>query len=157
MFLVPLLLFLRYLKTELGISRHSGDDPFLITRDSLIEFFYVIEQLVQSGWQRPARNKINTILKTYSSCTPQVSASPPVISFSCIHTSSGDKDTVRNIRATQGFTVNIISEPWIHQANVCSIDSSPNVSEWSMSGLRKEPSVSLNFPFTFCTLLTLNA
>lgn len=71
-----------------------------------------------------------------------MSPSPAVISFSSTYSPSGDKDTVRNIRATKGFTVNIISEPWIQQANMCCINSSYNVSEWPMSGLRKEPSVS---------------
>jgi len=75
-----------------------------------------------------------------------VSSSPPVISFSSIYTPSGDKDTVRNIRATKGFTVNIISEPWIHQANICCITSPRNVSEWPLSGLRKEPSVHVKAP-----------
>jgi len=75
-----------------------------------------------------------------------VSASPPVISFSCIRSKSQDKDSERNIKATKGYTVNIISEPWIHQANMCSIDSPPNVSEWSMSGLTKEPSDQVKAP-----------
>ena len=80
-----------------------------------------------------------------------MSSSPPVISFSCIRssTSAGDKDTARNIRATKGFTVNIISEPWIQQANMCCIDSPPDVSEWSMSGLTREPSVSQYYIFSF--------
>ena len=84
-----------------------------------------------------------------------MSSSPPVISFSSIRPTSGDKDTVRNIRATKGFTVNIISEPWIQQANICCIDSSPDVSEWSMCGLRKEPSVSFEIFFLLLNLLTL--
>jgi len=75
-----------------------------------------------------------------------VSSSPPVISVSVRQSPSGDKDTARNIRATKGFTVNIISEPWIQQANICSIDSPSDVSEWPMSGLRKEPSIHVKAP-----------
>ncbi|KAF8167425.1 hypothetical protein B0H34DRAFT_16438 [Crassisporium funariophilum] len=76
----------------------------------------------------------------------QVSSSPPVISIACSHTSKGAKDTVRNIRATKGFTVNIISEPWVEQANICSIDAPPEVSEWAISGLRTIPSVHVKAP-----------
>ncbi|KAF5380164.1 hypothetical protein D9615_006194 [Tricholomella constricta] len=74
----------------------------------------------------------------------QVSAFPPVISVSC--TRSADltrvKDTVRNIKDTKGFTVNIISEPWVAQANVSSVDAPEGFSEWPISGLTKQPSAS---------------
>ncbi|KAK7059762.1 flavin-reduct domain-containing protein [Favolaschia claudopus] len=72
----------------------------------------------------------------------QVSPNPCVISISCSNTPR-EKDTTANIKATKGFTVNIISEPWIAQANSCSIDAPPGVSEWTLSGLTKEPSVSV--------------
>ncbi|KAJ7669417.1 hypothetical protein DFH06DRAFT_1180894 [Mycena polygramma] len=72
----------------------------------------------------------------------QVSTNPCVISVSCTG-SPRHKDTANNIKATKGFTVNIISEPWIAQANGCSIDAPPGVSEWALSGLTQEPSVSV--------------
>ncbi|KAF8217670.1 hypothetical protein K438DRAFT_1795427 [Mycena galopus ATCC 62051] len=72
----------------------------------------------------------------------QVSAKPCVISVSCTG-SPRHKDTANNIIATKSFTVNIISEPWIAQANSCSIDAPPGVSEWTLSGLTEEPSVSV--------------
>ncbi|KAJ7484327.1 hypothetical protein FB451DRAFT_1232117 [Mycena latifolia] len=72
----------------------------------------------------------------------QVSTNPPVISVSCTGTPR-HKDTANNIKATKGFTVNIISEPWIAQANSCSIDAPPGVSEWALSGLTQEPSISV--------------
>ncbi|KAJ6572147.1 hypothetical protein B0H19DRAFT_1132720 [Mycena capillaripes] len=75
----------------------------------------------------------------------QVSANPCVISVSCT-SSPRQKDTANNIIATKGFTVNIISEPWIAQANSCSIDAPPGVSEWALSGLTQEPSVSVKPP-----------
>lgn len=78
----------------------------------------------------------------------QVSAFPPVISVSC--TRSADltrvKDTVRNVKSTKGFTVNIISEPWIAQANVCSVDAPEDFSEWPISGLTKAPSIHIKAP-----------
>ncbi|KAJ7430122.1 hypothetical protein B0H11DRAFT_2398584 [Mycena galericulata] len=69
-----------------------------------------------------------------------VSTNPPIISVSFTG-SPRHKDSGNNIRATKGFTVNIISEPWIAQANSCAIDAPPNMSEWALSGLTREPSV----------------
>ena len=37
--------------------------------------------------------------------------------------------------------MNIISEPWVNNANICAIDAPPEVDEWLVSGLTKEPSV----------------
>jgi len=79
----------------------------------------------------------------------QVSSFPPVISVSCVMRPPDlkhEKDTLRNIKATKGFTVNIISEPWIKHANVTSIDAPENVSEWAISGLTKEPSIYVKAP-----------
>ncbi|KAJ7249433.1 hypothetical protein C8J57DRAFT_1723994 [Mycena rebaudengoi] len=75
----------------------------------------------------------------------QVSANPPVISISCTYTPR-QKDTAANIKATKGFTVNIISTPWIEQANFCAVDAPPGVSEWDLSGLTKEPSTLVKAP-----------
>ena len=51
------------------------------------------------------------------------------------------KDTALNIKATKEFTVNIISEPFIQQANYCSIDAPSDLSEWELSGLTPAQSV----------------
>ncbi|KAJ3561432.1 hypothetical protein NP233_g10195 [Leucocoprinus birnbaumii] len=76
----------------------------------------------------------------------QVSPNPPVISIACANYPTRLKDTARNIRTTKGFTVNIISHPFIQNANVCSIDTPPEISEWALSGLTKEPSVTVKAP-----------
>lgn len=72
--------------------------------------------------------------------SPQVSAYPPLVSIS-VTTTPREKDTALNIRATKQFTVNIISTPWVDNANACAIDTPPDVTEWPLSGLTKEPSV----------------
>lgn len=83
------------------------------------------------------------------SCFNVVSAYPPVIAVSI---SRGPnlrdrvKDSLTNIKTTRGFTVNLISEPWIAQANVCNVDAPETVSEWSFSGLTKEPSIHVVAP-----------
>jgi hypothetical protein len=38
--------------------------------------------------------------------------------------------------------VNIISEPWVDQANIGTVDAPYEVNEWPISGLTKAPSVS---------------
>ncbi|KAI0363392.1 hypothetical protein BV20DRAFT_975745 [Pilatotrama ljubarskyi] len=71
----------------------------------------------------------------------QVTHNPPIISVSCSASAQGGlKDTASNIKATKGFTVNIISEPFVENANVTSLDAPADVSEWPLSGLTKEPS-----------------
>ncbi|THH13337.1 hypothetical protein EW146_g6863 [Bondarzewia mesenterica] len=51
------------------------------------------------------------------------------------------KDTANNIKATKGFTVSIISEAFVENSNVCSIDAPEEVSEWPASGLTKKSSI----------------
>ncbi|KAI0628447.1 hypothetical protein C8Q77DRAFT_1067984 [Trametes polyzona] len=71
----------------------------------------------------------------------QVTHNPPLISVSCsARPEGGLKDTASNIKATRGFTVNIISEPFVENANVTSLDAPAEVSEWPLTGLTKEPS-----------------
>ena len=51
----------------------------------------------------------------------QVTHNPPLVSISVATSAKGMKDTAHNIKATKNFTVNIISEPFIENANVSSI------------------------------------
>ncbi len=70
------------------------------------------------------------------------SANPPCILFST--TSRGanarPKDTLKNIRATGEFVVNIVSEEFAVQMNITSADCPPSVSEFEISGLTPIPS-----------------
>lgn len=69
---------------------------------------------------------------------------PPLISVSIsARPKGGPKDSTHNIKATKGFTVNIISEAFVENANITSIDAPTGVSEWPISGLTKEPSASV--------------
>ena len=73
----------------------------------------------------------------------QVAHDPPLVSVTMIHPRHKEKDTSENIRATKGFTVNIISEPFVTNANYTSIDAPEDVDEWVGSGLTRVPSVRL--------------
>jgi len=75
-----------------------------------------------------------------------VTFAPPTISISVAHTPAGLKDTARNIMTTKEFTVNIISHPWVENANSTSIDTPADVSEWPLSGLTKEASTKVTPP-----------
>ena len=72
-----------------------------------------------------------------------VTHQPPIVAISVRISDDGSrlKDTAHNIRSLKEFTVNIISEPWVNNANMCAIDAPPEVDEWLVSGLTKEPSV----------------
>ncbi|KAK7675972.1 hypothetical protein QCA50_021085 [Cerrena zonata] len=72
-----------------------------------------------------------------------VSHNPPLLSISLSLSPRKPKDTRENIHATKEFTVNIISEPFVEAANICSIEAPSEVDEWVVSGLTPEPSVSV--------------
>ena len=64
------------------------------------------------------------------------SADPPVIAFSpMVRGAEGVKDTLRNIRETREFVVNIVSEEIAGEMNLASGEYPPEVDEFVMSGL----------------------
>ncbi len=65
------------------------------------------------------------------------SSNPPVVCF-CAAVRTGPrpyKDTLYNIEATGEFVVNIVSEEFAEQMNLCSADVPPEVDEFELSGL----------------------
>lgn len=64
------------------------------------------------------------------------SAEPPVVSF----TSVGTKDSLRNIRATGEFVVNVAPRSLAEQVNRTSTDFPPDVDELAVAGLTPQPS-----------------
>jgi flavin reductase (DIM6/NTAB) family NADH-FMN oxidoreductase RutF len=66
-----------------------------------------------------------------------ISANPPVICFSpMVRSSDGArKDTLRNIEATKEFVINVVSEDFASQMNVCAAEFTPDVDEFAASGL----------------------
>jgi flavin reductase (DIM6/NTAB) family NADH-FMN oxidoreductase RutF len=66
-----------------------------------------------------------------------VSANPPVVCFSTLvrGADATQKDTLRNIEATGEFVVNVVSESFAEQMNICSADFPPGVDEFTESGL----------------------
>lgn len=73
------------------------------------------------------------------------SADPPVICFAPMISTlrardGGRKDTLRNIQATGEFVVNIVSEEFASQMNICSTEFPPEIDEFQASGLTPVPS-----------------
>jgi len=65
------------------------------------------------------------------------SSNPPVVCF-CTSVRLGPspyKDTLRNVETTGEFVVNIVSEEFAAQMNMCSADVPPEVDEFALSGL----------------------
>lgn len=71
-----------------------------------------------------------------------ISANPPVICFApMVRPSDGSKkDTLRNVQETREFVVNIVSEDFARQMNLCSAEFPPEVDEFEQSGLTPAPS-----------------
>jgi flavin reductase (DIM6/NTAB) family NADH-FMN oxidoreductase RutF len=71
-----------------------------------------------------------------------VSANPPVICFApMLRSADGSrKDTLLNIELTREFVVNVVSEDFIQQVNICSTEFPPEVDEFEASGLTPIPS-----------------
>lgn len=65
-----------------------------------------------------------------------IGSNPPAVCFSpSIRRDGSKKDTLRNIEATGEFVVNIVSEDFAVQMNLCSGDYPPDVDEFAVSGL----------------------
>ena len=65
------------------------------------------------------------------------SVQPPVVQF----TSVGAKDSLRNAVATGEFVVSLCPEELVDQVNLTGTDYPPDVSEYDVIGLTREPSV----------------
>ncbi|KAG2055656.1 hypothetical protein BDR06DRAFT_1006849 [Suillus hirtellus] len=62
--------------------------------------------------------------------TLQVTNYPPVISFTINHDATGSlKDTSANLKNSQGFPVNIISEAFVENANATVVDAPSDFDE----------------------------
>jgi len=71
-----------------------------------------------------------------------VSAAPPHIVFS----STGEKDTLRNIRASGEFVVNLVTMDVVEEMNFTAADLPPDEDEFTWAGLRETPSARVAAP-----------
>jgi flavin reductase (DIM6/NTAB) family NADH-FMN oxidoreductase RutF len=75
-----------------------------------------------------------------------ITSRPPLIGFSISAREGGPKDTLRNVRATGDFVVNIVDEPLLARAVQASGDWPPDVSEFDLTGLTPAPSTRVKSP-----------
>lgn len=71
-----------------------------------------------------------------------VSVEPPIICFS----SGGEKDTLRNLRHTGDFVVNVVPEELAEEMNLSAADFPPDESEFAACGLTPEASNRVRAP-----------
>lgn len=73
-----------------------------------------------------------------------VSVKPPILAFApALKEANGapaEKDTLRNVRETGEFVVNVVSRDLVEKMNETSFDYAPNESEFDAAGLTREPS-----------------
>lgn len=71
-----------------------------------------------------------------------ISSNPWILHF----TSTGEKDTIRNVRATGDFVINTVGRDLAEEMNFTSGDFPPNESEFDWTGLEPAPSVLVKPP-----------
>lgn len=70
------------------------------------------------------------------------SNAPPIVHF----TSAGEKDTLRNIRATGEFVVNLVSHELMEQMNLTAADFPAEEDEFGWAALERAPSSIVSVP-----------
>lgn len=71
-----------------------------------------------------------------------VANNPPHVAFS----STGEKDTLRNVRATGEFVVNLVTHDLVEPMNLTSADFPPEEDEFSWAGLTEAPGARVGVP-----------
>lgn len=76
-----------------------------------------------------------------------VSEAPPLLVIGLHHNADGTpKDSMRNIRDSGEFVVNLVDEDIAEAMNICATDFPPDVSELDMAGLTAAPSTLVRPP-----------
>jgi flavin reductase (DIM6/NTAB) family NADH-FMN oxidoreductase RutF len=75
-----------------------------------------------------------------------ITSRPPLIGISISPRAGAPKDTLRNLRATGDFVVNIVDEPLLARAVRASGDWAAEVSEFELTGLTPVPSQRVRSP-----------
>jgi flavin reductase (DIM6/NTAB) family NADH-FMN oxidoreductase RutF len=65
---------------------------------------------------------------------------PPAIGIGPGSRNGRNKDSLRNVKATGEFVINLVNRELAEAANACSAEFGPDVDEWKVSGLTSAPS-----------------
>lgn len=77
-----------------------------------------------------------------------VGSNPPTVCFCPIlrEGNQAEKDTLRNIRETEEFVINIVSEDFVEKMNLSAAEVGPEVDEFELTGLTPLPSDHISAP-----------
>lgn len=88
--------------------------------------------------------QVNAAPYSFFNC---LSADPPILALGVEnHADMSFKDTARNIRLTEEFTVNIVDHARVAAMNTCAVAFPPEVDELAMAGLTAIPGEQVNCP-----------
>jgi len=76
-----------------------------------------------------------------------LSASPMLVGVSIGHRRGGPKDSLANIRAAGGFTVNVVDVEHLGPMNATSASAPPEVDEFAVAGLEKAEATRVEAPY----------
>ena len=141
---------LKVLKTK-GMSFH-GELRMIYDPENLT-FQQNHKLMIGSIIPRPIAFVATTSLKKLNNIAPfsyfnGVCSNPPTIMFAPARRGwdGKEKDTLKNIRDTKEFTINIVSESFSQQMVDCSTDFDSNIDEFEISGLHTSKSQKIQPP-----------
>lgn len=89
--------------------------------------------------------RINAAPFSFFNC---LSADPAILAIGVEYRPSGpQKDTGRNVRETQAFTINIVSDHILEAMNVCAVPFEPGIDELQKAGLTASNGIKVPSPF----------
>ena len=123
---------------ELNFKKTSAKDRYKLLMSS------VMPRPIALTTSKDSKGVINAAPFSYFNV---MSATPPVLVMGVDSRSQGIfKDTVQNIRDTEEFVVNLVSEEMAERMNICAVDFPAGVSELDMSGLTSVASTQVSVP-----------
>ncbi len=87
--------------------------------------------------------RVNAAPYSFFNC---LSADPPLLALGVENRGLAFKDTTRNIRETEEFTVNIVNDAIMDAMNVCAVPFAPEVDELAAAGLTPVPGSRVRCP-----------
>jgi flavin reductase (DIM6/NTAB) family NADH-FMN oxidoreductase RutF len=90
-----------------------------------------------------AKGRVNAAPYSFFNC---LSADPPILALGVENRGLASKDTTQNIRETEEFTVNIVSDAIMEAMNVCAVPFAPEVDELAAAGLTPVPGTRVRCP-----------
>lgn len=125
---------------------NTGEPMRLISPDQIDHgsMYYLLNSIVVPrpiAWVSTVDGHGRTNLAPHSYMTVAAVA-PPTLMFVSI----GDKDTVRNVRATGCFVINSVDRRMATQMNTSAADAPPGVSEFGLAGLAEIASTHVAAP-----------